>query len=353
MIRSVLVGLMLIGVFMVGGNLSAQDVHFSQYNSSPLLLNPAFSGLDNGDYRVYANYRMQWPTISSAGYTYRTFAAGADMALGKITKYNSYAGIGLSFFSDQAGAIDLSTNRVTLSLAYHFMLNHRGTMQLSAGLQGSFNYRSIDPSKATYDDQWDPTTGTVNPGIAGETFGRTKVIYGDAGLGLIYSAMIKESTNIHFGFSLDHVNQPNISFYPSNQEISGNGGQKLYMKETFHGGLAIPVGTRISVLPNFLVLLQGPSHEFDLGCDVKTALGNDARTSTTAIHFGAQFRGPLDAVIVNTRIDIKGFSCGLSYDINVSKLLPASHTVGAPEIALIYQGSTRKKPLPGHCPVMF
>jgi hypothetical protein len=100
-------------------------------------------------------------------------------------------------------------------------------------------------------------------------------------------------------------------------------------------------------------LLQGPSNEFDLGADFKTALGNDARTSTSAIHFGVQYRGILDAVVASARIDVKGFSCGLSYDINVSKLLPASHTIGAPEISLMYTVTTKKKPRPGHCPVAF
>lgn len=163
----------------------AQDVHFSQYNSSPLMLNPALAGLDNGDYRVYANFRTQWPTVSSDN-TYRTFAAGADMAIGKVTKFNSYAGIGISFLGDQAGAIHLNTDIVSLSLAYHFMLDKKGDHQISAGLQGSFNVRSIDASLATFDSQYDPATGTVDPNGQRETFGRTKVIYGDAGFGMLY-----------------------------------------------------------------------------------------------------------------------------------------------------------------------
>jgi type IX secretion system PorP/SprF family membrane protein len=352
MIRSLLKGIFIAGTLLYGAELRAQDVHFSQYNSSPLLLNPALAGMNNCDYRVYANFRVQWPTVAS-GNTYRTFAGGADMSIGKITKYNSFAGIGLSFVSDQAGALNLSNNRVDLSVAYHFMLNHKGTQQISAGLQGSFNYRTINPSNATFDSQYDPTTGTVDPNGTRENFGRTKVIYGDAGLGVVYSAMIKETSNVYFGFSLSHVNQPKISFYPSGQAASTSAGERLYMKETLHGGAAIPVGQRLTIMPNFLVLIQGPSHEFDLGCNFKIGLGNNEKTSTTAFHVGAQYRGVFDAVIINTRIDIKGFSCGLSYDINVSKLLPASHTIGAPEIALIYQGCTRKKPRPGHCPVMF
>ncbi|HLP50955.1 MAG TPA: PorP/SprF family type IX secretion system membrane protein [Chitinophagales bacterium] len=330
----------------------SQDIHFSQYNSSPLALNPALAGLNNCDYRVYANFRTQWMTVSS-GNTYRTFAGGADMSVGKITKYNSFAGLGVSFIADQAGDVNFNTNRVELSFAYHFMLNRKGTMQISAGLQGAFNHRSINQSKATFDSQYDPSTGTVDPNGVRENFGRNRVMFGDAGLGLIFSAMTRSESNYYFGFGLNHVNQPRISFYPSGQDRETTGNERLNMKVTLHGGASIPVGKRLSIMPNFLVLVQKTTYEFNVGCNFKTTLGNDAKRSTTAFHLGAQYRGLLDAFIVHAKFDIKGFSAGLSYDINVSKLLPASRSVGAPEISLMYQGCYRKKPKPGHCPVMF
>lgn len=329
----------------------AQDVHFSQYNMTPMLLNPALAGLNECDYRVHANFRVQWPTVSS-GNTYRTFAGGADMAVGKITKYNSFAGLGLSFYSDQAGDLNFNTNRVDLSFAYHFMLNRKGTMQISAGIQGGFNIRSINPSKATFDSQYDPASGVVDPNGTKEAFGRTRVLYGDAGMGLLYSAMVKNNTNLFLGISLSHLNQPKISFHPNGQNANTAGNDRVFIKTTLHGGAAVPVGERLTVMPNFLVLLQGNAYEFNVGCNFKTLLGNKS-TSRTALHLGLQYRGLYDAMIVNTRIDVKGFSCGFSYDINISKLLPASSSIGAPEVSLMYQGCARKKPRPGHCPVMF
>ncbi|MBL0309324.1 MAG: PorP/SprF family type IX secretion system membrane protein [Bacteroidetes bacterium] len=326
----------------------AQDIHFSQYNASPMALNPAMAGMNSCDYRVYGNFRSQWLTINSGG-TYRTFAGGADMSIGKITKYNSFAGLGVSFFSDQAGDLKLGTNRVDVSFAYHVMLNRKGTMQLSAGLQGAFNYRSIDPSKATYDDQYDPSTGGANPAIPGESFGRTRVMYGDAGFGFLYSAMFKETTNFYFGFAASHLNQPKISFFPSGQDASKSGNERLNLKLTWHGGMSLPIGKKLSVMPNFLILWQGPSYEFNVGCNFKTIIGNPT-LSKTAVAFGVQYRGLYDAVILNTRVDYKGIGLGLSYDINISKLLPASNSIGAPEISLTYQGCFRKKPKPGHCP---
>ena len=329
----------------------AQDIHFSQYNASPLLLNPALAGMNACDYRVYANFRTQWVTVSE-GNTYRTFSGGADMSVGKVTKYNSFAGIGISFFSDQAGAINFNSNRVDLSFAYHFMLNRKATQQLSIGIQGSFNYTSLDPSKATFDSQYNPLTGQMDSSLAGEMFGRSHVIFGDASVGFLYSGTFRNKSNIYFGFALSHVNQPKISFYPGGINNSFSGEERLNMKITLHGGGSVPFSNRISALPNFLVLLQGSAYEFNVGCSFKAIVGN-VSTSNTAIYGGIQYRGLFDAVILNTRIDYKGFTCGLSYDINISKLLPASNSVGAPEISLMYQGCHRKKPTPGHCPVMF
>ena len=331
-------------------NLVAQDLHFSQYNASPLLLNPSLAGMNAGDYRAYANFRTQWATLSKSN-SYRTFAGGADMAIGKITRANSFAGIGLSFFSDQAGDLSLNSNHIDLSFAYHFMLNRKGTMQLSAGVQGGLNVRSINPSRAIYGSQYDATTGTVDPNGTREYLGKTRIIFADAAAGVLYSAITRKGTNIYCGLSLGHLNQPKISFQPSGVD-GATKAEKLAMKITIHGGASIPVTDRVAIMPNFMVLVQGTSYEFNVGCHFKAALGN-IKLSKTALYLGAQYRGLYDAVIVSSRLDVKGFTCGLSYDFNISKLMPATKTVGAPEISMMYQGAFRKKPRPGHCPTMF
>lgn len=337
-------------VMLLPGNSKAQDTHFSQYNASPMLLNPALAGLNAGDYRVYANFRTQWMTVSK-GNTYRSFAGGADLTIGKATKYNSFAGIGLSFVSDQAGDVHLNTNSIQLTPAYHFMLNRKGTQQISGGLQVGFNIRTIDPSRAIFDSQYDPATGAINT-TTGESFGRTKVMYIDAGIGLLYNGIFKNETQFFIGCGLSHVNQPKISFLPSGVTTEKQSLQRLAMKTTIHGGMSIRLGSRIALMPNFLILVQGASQEFNIGCHLRTTVGN-IKMSKTALYFGAQYRGLKDAVIVSGRMDIKGFTLGLSYDINISKLIPASKTIGAPEVSLMYQGAFNKKPRPGYCPAMF
>ena len=78
-------------------NVRAQDIHYSQYNYAPLQLNPALAGLNNCDYRLALNARTQWNLISASGNTYSTFGASADFAVGKVTKFNSFAGKRQSF----------------------------------------------------------------------------------------------------------------------------------------------------------------------------------------------------------------------------------------------------------------
>ena len=52
--------------------------------------------------------------------------------------------------------------------------------------------------------------------------------------------------------------------------------------------------------------------------------------------FGSYFRVG-DALIINTVLDLSGFSFGASYDLNVSKLTAASKGVGAMEFFLKYR----------------
>ena len=42
----------------------AQDIHWSQYNDNQVFQNPGNAGNFNGDYRIIANYRSQWKSVT-------------------------------------------------------------------------------------------------------------------------------------------------------------------------------------------------------------------------------------------------------------------------------------------------
>ena len=95
------------------GSSFSQDVHFSQFYQTPLLVNPAFTGSFNGNIRGIVNYRNQWATV---GNPYTTYAFSFDMGLMKEKMENKYLGAGLFVYKDMAGDSKLSTTQVNFSL---------------------------------------------------------------------------------------------------------------------------------------------------------------------------------------------------------------------------------------------
>ena len=326
-------------LFLSYYNLSAQDIHFSQYNAQPLLLNPALSGLNECDYRVGGIFRAQWLAVS-AGNTYRTTSVFADMALFKPNKSSNFLGVGISFYSDQAGDLNYTTNKVDISLAYHIILEKNTKQSFSVGLQGGFGHRGLDQTKAVF--EYDPVTG--EPVLSNsESLDRDPLFYGDIGLGFLYSIAPTRKSNYYFGFAIQHLNQPNISgFYSKNLN------ERQYMKFTGHFGSSIPLSDKLFIQPGFLILKQGPSFEATISNYFKYKFSN-LPNKNTAIYIGTMYR-VLDAVIIAARADFKGFNVNFSYDINVSKLTATSKANGGPEIGLQYTGCMRKKNKQTYCP---
>lgn len=322
---------------------SAQDIHFSNYNAQPLLLNPALTGLNGCDFRVGANFKAQWLGVSE-GNTYRTSSVFGDFAMGKPTKFSNFGGVGISMFSDQAGDLNYNTNKVDISFAYHIMLNKRATSSLSFGIQGGFAHRGLDQSRALF--QFDPITG--EPILSAvESFDADTRFYGDAGAGLLYSTSPKRNSNYYFGLGFQHINQPNISSFNINRDAS----ERMYMKLTLHGGALIPFNEQLGIMPGFMLLKQGPTYEANINAYFRYKL-NAVPSDKTALYFGAMYRVE-DAVILGARADIKGIQIHFSYDLNLSKLTGASRANGGPEAALIYTGCFNRKNNDRYCPAGF
>src|SRR5829696_3271046 len=92
---------LLIVLFFSALSVKAQDPNFSQFFASPLTLNPALTGKFDGDFRLAANYRNQWPTINNAFTTY-TVSADASILKSRISEVDQF-GVGVMGFRDQSG----------------------------------------------------------------------------------------------------------------------------------------------------------------------------------------------------------------------------------------------------------
>lgn len=301
--------------FLIG-----QDIHFSQYASSPLNLNPALTGAFDGQYRFTAIERRQWYTITVP---YQTFGVSADAA--HIAKLKNF-GFGFSAYGDKAGDSHFSTFQANLSAAYFIKLNADSTHIISIGLQSGITQRKLDNSALTFDSQYngfyyDPTLTSK------EVLLRQSRMYPNLNAGITYTILLSDKLQINTGLSLLNINKPQQSFYNDNNI-------KLDQRFNIHSTITYKINERISIIPSLLYMSQGTYKEFDLGGYFKYALVN-MPYMYRAIFVGTWAR-TRDAGFVVVGMDYDNLTVGISYDINYSNLVPASNAHGGFELSLIY-----------------
>lgn len=348
--RSMKKALLLVFIVFTSVTGFTQDVHLSQFYMSPLTLNPALTGVFNGNYRITGNYRNQWASVISNPFE---TVAGAIELSGKSGSYNRIGG-GLHVLSDKAGTSQLTTNIFSGSLSYNIALSRDQDYFVSTGLQVSYTQRSFNPASLTFGNQYQ-NSGFCPECGNGENLTSTHYSYVDAGAGILWYHINQRNkrSNQFLGASVFHVNRPNVAFLVADED-------KLYTKFVGHAGLEIPVAPKMSLTPYLLGMMQGPSFETEVGTLVKFIL-EEKKTSTfggTNFYIGPFYRIvgdqntsiSSDALIIATKLDWGGFTFGLSYDVNVSGLSPASSSRGGPELAVQYIGTFKNVSHKVFCP---
>lgn len=303
----------------------AQDPHFSQFFSSPMTLNPAFTGKFNGMVRGAINYRNQWPTINRA---YQTVTAAVDFPIlsAKIPENDTW-GVGLMGYSDKSAAGAVSFNYYSLSTAYHKGLDEDGYKQLGLGFQATYSNMLIDASKLTFEDQL-TASGFTNPTqelIGGNI--KLKANYFDLNAGILYSMSTTDENNFYAGVSLYHINRPKQEFTEVNYS--------LYPRATIHAGGYFPVGQQTILHLSGLFSTQAGAKETLLGGAMQF-MANDSESGNPVSFYGGAWMRFGDALIPYLGLEFNDLRVGASYDINISDLKTASESRGGIEISLIY-----------------
>lgn len=324
-------------LFLPALKLAAQDPHFSQFFSSPLTLNPAFTGKFNGAVRAAANYRNQWPTINRA---YETGTASVDFPImTKNIPTTDTWGLGFMGYADKSAAGAVSFNYFSMSTAYHKGLDEDGFKQLGAGFQVTYANMLINTSKLTFEDQL-TSAGFTNP--TQEIFNNStlKSSYIDVNAGILYTQSTSDRNNFYGGVSLYHINRPKQQFTGVNYN--------LYPRATIHAGGYFPTGVQTTLHLSGLHSTQAGAHETVLGGAMQFIAGDPYADKPTSFYGGGWFRFG-DAIIPYIGLEFSDLRAGVSYDINMSDLKTASQSRGGIEISLIYvMRSPESKGLP--CP---
>jgi type IX secretion system PorP/SprF family membrane protein len=323
-------------VILLLKNFSAlgQDMHFTQFYSSSIYLNPAFTGADVCS-RFSATYRNQWPGISNA---YKTYLASFDHY---ITTYN--IGVGLLVGSDIAGTGQLKTTVINPLIAYEATLTKKLNVRL--GVQPGIGIRSINFNNLVFGDQIARGGNVATMEVP--TQNRT---FFDIGAG-----MLAYTRNAWAGLSFFHLNKPNESLRGENDYAT------LPLKYSFHAGY------KYALNPDEKEELQRRSFSAALnyrGQAEFDQLDIGFYYTQYVFNLGLWYRGlpglkaykpgysNNDALAVVVGVKTERMNIGYSYDATISKLTNKSG--GAHEITVSYQlcklNKKKKKRLLVPCP---
>lgn len=308
----------------------AQDIHFTQFNATPLTLNPAFTGAFDGPIRASAIYRDQWRSVVGSA-AYRTFAVSVDAPIVRDLSGDDYLAGGIQIYNDVAGDGNLNNFSGLLSVAYHKFLGTDGDKILSVGLQGGYTSKSIDLSKLYFGSQFKDGSFI---GSSGTQLDGSPVRYITVNAGIGYSQKINDRVSFTLGVAGNNLNQPRETILKSKNSDVGLG-----MRLAAQAGAVIYTGVRLSLRPAVLYQTQTATTEIIAGNEFNYIIGSDpeVRDLATSLFVGGWYRNS-DAIMISGGVEHRGFRVGVAYDYNTSALKTASSGRGGFEIALRYVG---------------
>ncbi|MBS1742240.1 MAG: PorP/SprF family type IX secretion system membrane protein [Bacteroidetes bacterium] len=313
----------IIFALMLTGAVKAQDPHFSQFFASPLTLNPAFTGKFDGQWRIAANHRDQWPSIPKA---YVTTSFSVDFPImKKLIPENDVFGIGISGLSDASANNALKLNYGSASLSYHKSLDENGYNTIGAGFQATYSSMVLETKRLTFEDEL-----TQNGFAQGTTMdiltNGNNQSYFDMNAGLLFSGSSNGENNYYLGASMYHINRPKVSFKDRNWYLTS--------RLTIHGGASLPVSGVVAVNLSAIYQAQNKASETVLGGALALNANSD-NINPTNVYIGAWMRIN-DAIIPYLGLEFAGLRIGASYDINISSLKAATTSRGGSEFSIIY-----------------
>lgn len=312
-----------------GLRVAAQDIHFSQIDVNPILYNPAYSGFFDGSGRFGVAYRNQWASVGEA---FQTVAATAEYSLVRRRRHHDGFNIGAFLYSDRAGALRYGTTSGSAVLSYYRAVGSHSDNLVSLAVEAGYGQAGFDPSDARLMDET-------------ETFEQNAVSYPLIGAGVAFFSQPNDDFYIKAGLSARNLNRPNISYL---------GLDDTYLERKFNGYLRAEyrAWADVAVQPLLACQFQKNYSEFIVGADAKWYI---SESSFEQISFsgGLHYR-VLDALYTEFTLEYNAFLFALSYDANLSKLTPASKSLGAFELGIVYRLSNRtqvrRKAMP--CPII-
>ncbi|MFN0216257.1 MAG: PorP/SprF family type IX secretion system membrane protein [Saprospiraceae bacterium] len=331
--------LFLLAVSVSLSSIKAQDIHFSQYNMSPMTLNPANIGNFEGTVRIGGIYRGQWASVIGSKGQYKTPSLWVDAPVITGFRKRDWVGVGLVFFSDKAGAGSLTHSAAKFGASYHLSLDKKGNAYLTIGAQYGQASRRLNTKDLQFEEGFlNPTpTGGYNSGAQVDFLNQkdAKSDWSDIDGGVVLRAKLNNRMDMSLGYSMYHIGKGKYGL------VSGGGGtgpqtssDEIARRSVVTGLFNIKLSNKFSVGPSFIYQTMSGADEISL-----QALGSYLFNAEKDVdlNFGLGYRlSGGDAIYPMLGARYKNLRVGLAYDVNVSDLNSVSNYRGGFEITANY-----------------
>jgi type IX secretion system PorP/SprF family membrane protein len=319
------------------GNVTAQDLHFSQFMHNPLLTNPANTGFNpDNDYRLGASYRNQWWGLPVP---YKTMSVWGDVQIMRDNFYSGWLGVGGALLRDVAGSGNLTSTKGYASVAWHQELGVNSLV--SAGFNLGYASKRIDLQSFTWENQWNGKFFDSNI-PSGERFAYSQIGYFDLQAGLNYAWFPSDNVYLNGGASIMHVNNPRESFFADS--VSNN---KVPQRYTGFLNGAIKLNDQWIINPNVYYSYQAGSSEIVGGMMAQYNLSDYGAKQVLG---GVYYRGG-DAAIAMLGLEWSDVRLTFTYDATTSNVRNFNNANGAIEFSIIKFGAfSTSTPRQSRCP---
>jgi len=294
-----------------------QDIHFSNYNYSPLYLSPAKTGEFQGTYRFGVNARTQFNTFIVK--PYRTIMGYIDGNIGGGLEDHHWFGVGLNIYSDSSGDLAYRNNGIHLSGAYHYALDKKYNTVITLGGQFGItqrnindeNYQSTETLQGNADSDLD-LLQDFNPTIF------------DVNVGLSLKKKTSKTNYLDIGVAVNHLSQSDFFF--TNSQVANTVAIRVNAYGEYYFQTSKQLAFRPTVVYSRMFNFQNLFGQFNLEYKPN-------KKSPTIIKGGLGLRTG-DALQFLAGMFYKDWDVGIAYDLTISTAARFTNRFGGLEIGI-------------------
>lgn len=256
--------LLILGCLGLSQISQAQDVNYSQYFSSPLYYNPAYTGINTG-LRARFLFRDQWPALPI---DFKSYYFSADIGDRNLP---GAGGIGIMINSDSPGAGLINTLQAALTIGVRVPITSFMVAQI--GVKAAILQRKVNWDDLVFADQLDPKYGAIYQTSFIPPDANSRVVPDFAAGGILQFSNEPGNISGTIGFAVDHLFKPDVSLlsdgsapYPRKLAVHGDA---IFMagygsSSSMYGGSGDP----LMINPGFMFLSQAGLNSLEIGLNL-------------------------------------------------------------------------------------